>query len=51
MLNRIIHSLEENQCLRLLPWHLGGVYAYLANDLTIGAMVAVGFYILVNLGE
>ena len=35
----------------LLPWHLGGAYAYLANDLTIGAMVAVGFLLLTKLGD
>ena len=30
----------------LLPFHLGGTYAYLANDLTVGAMVATGFALL-----
>ena len=30
----------------LLPFHLGGVYAYLANDLLIGGMVATAFLML-----
>lgn len=32
----------------LLPLHLGGAYAYLANDLTVGAMVAIGFALLIH---
>lgn len=35
----------------LLPWHLGGAYAYLANDLTIGAMIVVGFLLINKLGD
>jgi hypothetical protein len=34
-----------------LPWHLGGIYAYLANDLTIGAFMLAGFFLLNYIAE
>jgi len=41
------HRRNVNFVELLLPWHLGGVYAYLSGSLLIGSMITAAFVSLI----